>query len=83
MDKPSNVGLVTDLPAEPPVSLPASKIRVLVMSEKANVVMARYKPLSRSEGMPTSKLTAAGTKPAASSTGSRPQPWSVDKMAVV
>ena len=62
------------MPRAAPVNLPPARITALTMKEKASVVIARYKPLSRSDGTPTTSPATAGTTPAMPKASSGCQP---------
>ena len=51
------------------------------MNENASVVIARYRPLSRSDGMPTTRPAIAGTAPANPIASSGRQPKRVTAIA--
>ncbi|MDT4869570.1 hypothetical protein FQZ97_1046080 [compost metagenome] len=53
------------MPSEPRVMSSANSTRWRTMKVKAKVVMARYRPLRRSEGTPTTRLAMAATAPEA------------------
>jgi hypothetical protein len=72
---PSTTGRSTMMPLPPPVSSPPARMPALTMCAKASVVMARYRPCRRSEGMPTMRPNSAGSTADNSSaiSGGRPQ----------
>ncbi len=79
---PNTVAGCSVRPAVPPVSLRLAN-RKWAMNEAAMVAIARYRPLTRSEGRPTTMPPSMATKPPASRLNSTGVPQRACTMATV
>ncbi|MOA19260.1 hypothetical protein D3C78_1396280 [compost metagenome] len=70
------------MPEVPPVSARLAN-RKWAMNEAAMVAIARYRPLTRSEGMPTTSPPSMATMPLASRLSKKGVPRRVSRMATV
>ena len=62
---PKIAGFGVDIPDEPCVMLSALRMICVIMMVKAIVVIARYRPFRRNDGIPTIKPKAAAISPLA------------------